>query len=253
MLTPVLEGQYLRLLWSADRPGSRLYVTFDHWTRGRAGFEPPPRDTFFDRRGWPVLRVQTSRNDWFLNPDLEAALDTVAALASDYDSTVTYGFSMGGYGALRFANAAGAVRAVVISPQASPLPSRAPFERRWWQDRQMCDPALDDLSHLSDPEAPDVVAVHDPFQTADRLHVALLRANCARLFALPLPFGGHPATQTILEGDRLGAFAAATLNDPLDRAALLAPHKRARRKAGTYADGLARAREKRAGRAAVAR
>jgi hypothetical protein len=248
-VTPVFEGDHLRLLWSRERPGDRLFVTFDHWRKGgRNGFETPGGNTLFDTRGWPVLRVQTARNDWFLNPDLEAALDIVAAIASEYESAVTYGFSMGGYGALRFARAAGAARVVTISPQFSPVAARVPFEARWWQDRKRCDPGLDDLSHLARPDAPPVVAVYDPLQGPDRLHADLIRGACARFFALPLPFGGHPATQTIQQGDRLGSFAAALLTGPLDRAALIAPHKRARRKAEHYARAIARAADRRANR-----
>lgn len=240
-MKPVLEGRYLRLLWSEDRPGDRLYVTFDHWKRVKPGFEPLSGDTLFDRRGWPVLRVQTARNDWFLNPDLEAALDVVAAIAGDYANVVTYGFSMGGYGALRFAEAAGACRVVAISPQATPIPARAPFETRWWKDRQQCDAALDDLSHMSRAGAPRVVMLYDPMQRPDRLQAELVRAHCNDVLALPLAFGGHPATQTILQGGRLGEFAAALLNDPLDRHRLLQVHKRARRQAEGYREALERA------------
>jgi len=228
--------------------GERLFVTFDHWQNGRQGFETPGGNTIFDKRGWPVLRIQAARNDWFLNPDLEAALDIVTAISAEYDSAVTYGFSMGGYGALRFARAAGATRVVTISPQFSPLPARTPFEARWWKDRKLCDPRLDDLSHLAEPGAPVVVAVYDPLQGPDRLQAELVRQHCREFFALPLPFGGHPATQTNLQGDRLGAFAAALLTGQLDRAALLAPHKRARRTASHYAQALTRAADRRARR-----
>lgn len=247
-MTPVFEGAHLRLLWAKNRPGERLFVTFDHWTKGRQGFEAPSGNTLFDKRNWPVLRIQSARNDWFLNPDLEAALDTVAAIAADYDSAVTYGFSMGGYGALRFAAAAGAARVVTISPQFSPAPERTPFEARWWKDRKLCDLRLDDLSHLATPSAPTIVAAYDPLQGPDRLQAELIRKSCHDFFALPLPFGGHPATQTILQGDRLGAFSEALLTGPLDRAALLAPHKRARRLARHYAEALARAADARARR-----
>lgn len=247
-LVPVFEGQHLRLLWSERRAGPCLFVTFDHWTRGRTGFEELGGNTIFDRRGWPVLRVQTARNDWFLNPDLDAALDIVAAVAAEYESAVTYGFSMGGYGAMRFARAAGAARVVTISPQFSPLPARARFEARWWKDRKACDPRQDDLSHMADTAAAPVVVVYDPLQGPDRLHAELIRGACAHFFGLPLPFGGHPATQTILQGDRLGAFAASLLTGPLDRAALLAPHKRARRNAEHYAAALARAAHRRGAR-----
>lgn len=247
-LIPVFEGRHLRLLWAERRAGPRLFVTFDHWTRGRAGFEAPGGNTLFDRREWPVLRVQTARNDWFLNEDLGAALDIVTAIAAEYEGAVTYGFSMGGYGAMRFARAAGAERVVTISPQFSPLPARAPFEARWWKDRKQCDPRLDDLTHLAGADAPPVVVVYDPRQGPDRLHADLIRHACAGFFALPLPFGGHPATQTILQGDRLGAFSAALLTAPLDRAALLAPHKRARRQAPHYSAALGRAADRRAAR-----
>jgi hypothetical protein len=234
--TPVFEGRFLRLLL-ARQDGDHLFVTFDHWHRGRQGFGEATPGALFQRQGWSWLRVQAARNDWFLNAELPGALAAAARCADGFRRVTTYGFSMGGYGALRGAAAIGAARAVAISPQASPDPARTPFERRWPQARAAADPRLDDFGGL-DGWRTEVIAVYDPRTTADAAQIEVLRDRLPGLMALPLPFGGHPATRVVREGGRLGHFAIQLLTARLDRAVLLDHHKRARRNSALYCDAL---------------
>jgi len=231
-MIPVFDGAFLRLVL-AEHDRDHLFITFDHLSKGRDGFGGPDNASIFERRGWSSLRVLAARNDWFLNHDLPAALDAAATVAARFVRTTTYGFSMGGYGALRFAQAVGAARAVAISPQASPVPLRTPFESRWRAARAAVDASLDDFGAL-DAHRTEIITVHDPRIAPDNAHVRLLSERLPGLVALLLPFGGHPATRVIREGGRLGVFTAELLTGPVDRASALAHHKRARRHSDLY-------------------
>lgn len=234
----IFEGRHLRLhLIGGAR--DRLYVSFDNFAPQKLGLEPPMVRRLFAERGWANLHVQTAANDWFLNPDLPAALAAAAACGAGYSTVVTYGFSMGGYGAMRFAEATGASRAVAISPQASPDPARTGFETRWQRARAGLDCRQDVLGNLS---ACETIVVFDPLHRQDAAHVRMLRSHVPGLKALPLPFGGHPATRVIREGGRLGSFAEHLLARAFNRAELLAHHKKARRNSPCYAARLAASR-----------
>ena len=246
-MIPVFEGRFLRLLLT-ERSRDHLFVSFDHWERGRRGFAAIGETSIFDRRGWSHLRVQAARNDWFLNPDLLAALSAAAKAAARFARVTTYGFSMGGYAALRCATALGARRAVSISPQATPDPRRTPFETRWPRARAAADTSLDDLSGL-DARGVETVAVYDPRVRADNRQLRVLRRRVARLHVLALPFGGHPATRVIREGGSLGSFTELLLTAPrLERAEALAHHKRARRNSTAYRAALEAALAERSAR-----
>lgn len=236
-MVPVYEGRRLRLLLS-DRGDDHLFVSFDHWEKGRRGFAPIGKRSIFERRGWSHLRVQAARNDWFLNADLLAALAEGARIAGRFARVTTYGFSMGGYAALRCAAALGARRAVAISPQSTPDPRRTPFETRWPRARAAADASLDDLSGL-DARGIEALAVYDPRIRSDNRHLRVLRRRVRGLRALALPFGGHPATRAIREGGALGAFSELLLTAPhLDVAEALAHHKSARHHSAAYRAAL---------------
>lgn len=236
-MDPVYEGRFLRLLL-VERGDEHLFVSFDHWEKGRRGFAPVDAGSIFARRGWSHLRVQAARNDWFLNPDLLAALAVGTRIAGRFARVTTYGFSMGGYAALRCAAALRARRAVAISPQATPDPRRTPFERRWPRARAAADISLDDLSGL-DVRGIEALAVYDPRIRADNRQLRVLRGRVRGLHALALPFGGHPATRAIREGGSLGAFTELLLTTPrVASAEALAHHKAARRHSASYRAAL---------------
>ena len=55
--------------------------------------------------------------DWFINPDTARIEAILEKLTSHYKAAHMQGFSMGGYGAFRFARATNATYVTAISPQ----------------------------------------------------------------------------------------------------------------------------------------
>lgn len=191
-----------------------MIVTFDFRKDGRIGFGPAPKAGRIGAAGWDHLHVSTARNDWFLNADTMAVAAEMAKLVARYGHVSVLGYSMGGYGALRFARALRADWAVVVSPFLSILPDRAPWETRHQEDRPYWQaagdraeiPALDHLNGL---------LVVDPLIEADDRQARAIAELAPMLQRIDLVGGGHPATKAQREaGQGAAALAAAMGQDP---------------------------------------
>lgn len=101
---------------------------------------------------------------------------------------------MGGYGALLFANALRLRRALLLSPQYSIMPDKAPYETGYQEEAATLDPALDRLEPLQDGQRLRGIVAYDPrLAPQDRLHADRIRVLHPDLQPLALPFGGHTA------------------------------------------------------------
>jgi tetratricopeptide (TPR) repeat protein len=125
---------------------------------------------------------------------------------------MTYGSSMGGYAALRFADAVGANAVLALSPQYTIDPAKVAFERRWTQDagRIKWRPEIEGTLAMG----PVPVVVYDP-QNEDGKHLQLIR-NDIRVHAIKLPFSGHPVMTVLAEAKLLKRVVLETLSGDLD-------------------------------------
>ena len=149
--------------------GGTQVVTFDsyHDVPGfdRAGFG----ESYFAAEGIPAIHIMSHDNDWFQHAELSAALTRVGAAATGAGRLLAYGSSMGGYAAIRSADASGADRVLALSPQYSVDPRKVRFERRWMQDQRR----IRFRRALDGPirSAARIVVAYDPEIEADRAHV----------------------------------------------------------------------------------
>jgi hypothetical protein len=194
----VFDGERLRaVLWRGR--SDRLVVTFDYRRDGREGFSADDHSTGFARQGFSQLAIKTRANDWFVNretPALEEALERVRA---EHRRVQALGFSMGGYGALRFARALGLAQAVVVSPQVSPV---AKWDGRYREEAPGWDATLGALR--ADEELRGLL-VFDPFVREDLAHARAILALFPGLRPLRLGFGGHPAIRTLRGAGKMWA------------------------------------------------
>lgn len=230
-MTPerVFDGDRLRAVLHRGR-SDRLVVTFDWRLDGRDGFSADDHSTGFARQGFSQLSIKTRANDWFVNeetPALEAAIEPVAA---GHARVHALGFSMGGFGALRFARALRLSRAVVVSPQSSPL---APWDARYRGEVSEWDGTLGDLAPRTAPRLRGLLVL-DPFVAEDSLHAQVILALFPGLRRVPLPFGGHPAIRTLRRagGMRVVQEQAGVLAP--SAGPILAVHRAARRGSPGY-------------------
>jgi len=169
--------------------GSYVVVTFDSYHEPAGVDRPGFGETFFRTEGITAIHVMSYRNDWFQYAEIVEILRTIGAACAGAERLLAYGSSMGGYAALRFADAIGAHAALALSPQFSLDPRKVPFETRWAPDRRRIRflPTLDGVI-LPGPER---IFAYDSALEADRRHAELLTA-AAPMTAIALPHAGHP-------------------------------------------------------------
>jgi hypothetical protein len=194
----IFDGAFLRArLWLPDRPTTALYVTFRQWVDDPGTFAETGRVQRALVAGLAHLHIQSRWNDWFVNPDTAALALALKATRDRFMTARALGFSMGGYGALRFSRALRLNQVLLISPQVSLDPALAPWEDRY-PEAQGFDPVLGDLATHARKDLTGVI-VFDPFHRLDRLHARAIMAILPGILPAPLAFGGHPGT-LVLKG-----------------------------------------------------
>ncbi|EYD77652.1 hypothetical protein Rumeso_00818 [Rubellimicrobium mesophilum DSM 19309] len=188
----VFDGERLRaVLWRGR--SDRLVVTFDYRMDGREGFSADNHSTGFARQGFSQLSIKTRANDWFVNAETPALEEALGRVRAEHRRVQALGFSMGGYGALRFARALGAAQVVVVSPQVSP---EAEWDVRYRGETPGWDEGLGDLRPRAMPTLGGLL-VFDPFVAEDLTHARAILRLFPGLRPIRLGFGGHPAIRTL--------------------------------------------------------
>ena len=173
--------------------GGTAIVTFGSYTNEATLDRPGFGEDFFRREQLDTIHVINRRNRWYQHPERDEALRAIAAAVRDYDRAITYGSSMGGYAALRYAVPCGADTAIAISPQFTADPRVVPWEIRWQPD----------VARTRFAEPPYIAPAqqyvfYDPRVTPDDRHAELIAA-AGRTIRIPIPYGGHPAGAILAE------------------------------------------------------
>lgn len=241
----VFDGDRLRasLLRHGDR-GGPLIVTFDFRKIGKSDFDPPSPSAQFEKAGFSQLAIKSCANDWFVNDETPALESRLVMLAPRFGPIHMLGWSMGGYGAFRFARALGARRIVAVSPQVSIDPGVAPFEWRYGTEAEGFDPEVGRIPPVDGPGPSGLILV-DPFIAADLAHARALTALFPRVVILRLAGGGHPASRLLREAGKAWLIQRAAREDGSDPSPILGAHRAERRRSAGYWSRLARAAEPR--------
>ncbi|WP_271084245.1 tetratricopeptide repeat protein [Brevundimonas sp. NIBR11] len=220
---------------------SRWVVTFDHYAIGHGFDRPGFGEAYFQAQGVSAIHVMGRGDDWYQYADMEAALATVRAATAGATRVLTYGSSMGGYAALRFADAVGATDALALSPQYSIDPKVAVHERRWSQDFHR----IRWRPELSGPISTSAraVVIYDP-TSPDRWHGERIAQDIA-IDAIRLPYTAHPVTTYLSDTNLLGPLIASLLAGDFDARALRREARRLRAANGIYLGELAAAQPRR--------
>ena len=158
----------------------------------------------FARTGISAIGIVTATPNWYPVIDMVAIADLVRERLRG-KRVVTYGFSQGGYGALKFASLFGASLALGLSPQWSINPADVGGA----DDRytEFHDPLLRNGERI---EAHDLCAanfmLYDPAHAQDRFQAAAL----AKLGVVPVivPFSDHFTAVVLTEGRQGRALVA---------------------------------------------
>lgn len=228
---PVFDGG--RLKATVFRPRrKKLFVSFRQRVGAPGSFDEPGPVMGFVTRSFAHLHIQSRENDWFINDETAALEAALSRFVERYDEVAAMGFSMGGYGALRFARALRIDRLLAISPQVSIDPEVVPFDRRYREEADGWDGALGTLEGRGTQMRGAVLV--DPFKRMDVEHGRMICALFPRLTLVMLPCGGHPATRVIRQGGRfdwLKTDLAEGLADPREIGRV---HRDVRRRSESY-------------------
>ncbi len=203
----------------------------DGWPSARSGFAAE----FLNRHKIDAVHIVTAQNDWFQSRAMHDAVLTIRKVVGGKKPCFTYGSSMGGYGAIRFAGALGAQRAIAISPQYALDRAVVPFETRWRAEAKS-------VHFLKWPEVatpPLVIAIFDP-HNLDALHVERWVAE-RPVLRVALPYSGHPAGAYLAELGLLSRTVLDILSDRFDPVAFAREVRTRRRTSGRYYCSLSEA------------
>ena len=184
----------VRVVRAGAERSTACFVTFGSYTNDytldRQGFA----EDFLRGEGIDAVHVLNRDNRWYQYAEMDAALAAAAEVTRGYGQVFTYGSSMGGYAALRFARAVGADTAIAISPQYSLDPKVVPFEGRWQADLA----AITFRERAPRPAARQIV-FHDPRMRLDDAHARLIAALPTETVAVAVPYAGHPVGPMLVE------------------------------------------------------
>lgn len=149
---------------------------------------------------------------------------------------MTYGSSMGGYAAIRFAEHVGATRALALSPQYSRDPSKVRFETQWAAEGRSIHwrPELD--GRIATMVRPAIV--FDPVGHDGR-HVAMIAADIP-ITAIGLPHTAHPVITFLASVGMLESLILDNLAGRLDPVAFRREARRRSRDDPVYLSELCR-------------
>lgn len=234
-LRTVFDGDHLRASLAAAPDGAtgKLMVTFDFRQVGKTDFAPANVSASFAKAGFAQLSIKTRANDWFINPDTRTLDSALANLATGFDEVRCLGYSMGGYGAFRFAGALRAKSVVAVSPQVSIHPDEVPFDRRYRAESRGFDLIEGSLSARGIDDLTGLV-LYDPFVRPDGIHAKRLAALFPRLCFARLGFGGHPATRVLRASGKAWTVQKAALDPQSGRTTVLQAHRQGRRTTEPY-------------------
>ncbi|PZU08641.1 hypothetical protein [Sphingomonas sp.] len=199
--------------------GRHQVVTFESYHDepgfGRIGFG----ETFFTREGFTGIHVLSSGNDWYQYPEIGEVLAVIRAAVNGAERVLAYGSSMGGYAALRFADAIGATDVLSLSPQYSIDPRVVKADRRWWWDQRRITFLPEHNGALACRA--NIVIAFDPTIALDALHAERIGRD-VKVTMLRLDHAGHPVTTVLAELHLLQKMALSFLAGAADPAAIRA-------------------------------
>lgn len=169
------------------------------YTRAELGFS----ETFLQKRGIPHVCFIAKQNHWWQTSSLPDALDRAwSEVGRRHERFVSYGASMGGYGAMLAASFLSLDRVVAFYPQAS-IREELVSDDRWRIEQNMLTPYFDDLAFRV-PSSVELYIIYDPFHDLDARHVRLLRSRSSPR-ELHVGLSGH---STLLILSRIGMLTS---------------------------------------------
>lgn len=213
MTSVVFDGDHVQAL-HADRRGGLLLVTFNEIGSTADGVHFWG-DKVAARFGVSALGIMSKRKNWFPRADMLTLADRVRPILDQHIVIVTYGFSMGGYGALKYAASLSATHALAFSPQWSidPAEVAAVDDRFCRHFRPELHP---DMAIGAADLAQNAAIVVNPYERRDLFHAEQITAAWGGGAVVPCFNIGHDTVRAVSSAASFKTFLKAFLSDPGD-------------------------------------
>lgn len=214
---------------NSDR--QRIIVAFANWLGAPALTAHGAAQGLLGPRGIDAIYLNCAGNHWWQYEDLWSAIGAIRQFVAPWREVVTYGSSMGGYAAFRYAVALGARRAVASCPQFSIQRTMMPLENRWGDELAAI--TFQHETFFMPAPGCKYLAIYDPLFRLDAMHVNEFRRHVP-VVDVPLTCSGHPPLELLQAYGTVSRITLELLSDTYQPALARAEHRAKRRETSHY-------------------
>jgi hypothetical protein len=189
----------------------RLLISFnDSWRAGVEGRLHP--DMELDELGYSVVDFVSVEPNWFPADDMAALVPFLNQhLGDHFPERITFGFSQGGYGAIKYSQVLKASRTIAFSPQFSIDPRIVESDRfsRYFSTNLHVGMSIE----RGDCTCPGYI-FYDPYEADDQAQFSLISSKVV-LTNIEVPFVGHGTRLLFATPERLIQVLRASLRGDL--------------------------------------
>ncbi|QIM43337.1 hypothetical protein [Leclercia adecarboxylata] len=167
---------------------------------------------FLQKNGFTAVFFTTKINCWWQTKEFDEAIEIVNKLTENIKRRITYGQSMGGYGALLASGLLNSL-ALVTSPQTNITNKNIPLHPAW-KEHISNHPLIRDDVEMQIKKSASVIVVYDPANSIDHKHYSYI-ATQPNVHRLIIPFSTHNVPQCMLEMGILSEVMVSLLKNDL--------------------------------------
>ncbi|TGN43397.1 hypothetical protein E4L95_20580 [Paracoccus liaowanqingii] len=172
-------------------------ITFGSWLRNplenkQASLAKGFGDGVFINLKIDEMHVIPRTNHWYQSDEIKE-VKKIAEIFLKSRNVISYGSSMGGYGAALLSATLG-IKSVTLAPQFTLDKNLAPWEKRWENESKKI-PYFDNMLMTKNGLASGFL-FYDPFTKLDAMQAELYRLRSNLIF-VPIPFSGHATASMV--------------------------------------------------------
>ncbi|MBU3846266.1 MAG: hypothetical protein H9855_04730 [Candidatus Acinetobacter avistercoris] len=199
----VFEDEHIRAIYLKGTSETLVLSFGDLITRAKGNSINAEKS--LSKYEYSVIGIMPKQKSWFPAVSMLGVLAAIQPILAQFRNIVSYGGSMGGYAAIKYAKAFNMNRVVAMVPQYSIDPEEV-------TDRRYTDFYDEELNGNMRIQAEDIVAdceyiiVYDPYFDLDREHYDKIKPLIPHLHTLHLPYTGHDAIAVLANSALLHDF-----------------------------------------------
>lgn len=190
------SDQYQAWFEGPEGPAINAVVTFPHAVKDSGFEEAAFAQSYFALKSIPVVHIRSNQSNWFQDDEIFDVTKAVRAHLKSAAQIVSYGASMGAYGALLTSKALETDKVIAIAPQFSIDRAMVPWETRWKNAARKIGPFKYDVNDFVSQEVEKYV-VYDPL-SADQSQIDMFQTDDTWQM-VRLPLASHQVLQYLLD------------------------------------------------------